>query len=159
MDDAALRLRLEVEDLYYDYLACLDDNDLERWPEFFTDDCVYRVISRENYDRGLPLAVMYCRGKGMLLDRVQAIRKTSMYAPRSIRRLVSAVRPEPGEGDVRVRANYAAFQTLVDEETQIFSVGRYVDRLVRDQDGRLRFAEKLCVYDSVVIPNSLIYPL
>ena len=46
----------------------------------------------------------------------------------------------------------------MDDLTRVFNVGRYLDRLVRDQ-GQLKFAEKHCVYDSVLVPNSLIYPL
>lgn len=46
-------------------------------------------------------------------------------------------------------------QTLNDEFTRIFLAGRYIDRLVRE-DGRLRFEEKLCVFDTNLVPNSLV---
>lgn len=42
--------------------------------------------------------------------------------------------------------------------TRVFSVGRCHDKLVV-ADGRLKFKEKLVVFDSELIPNSLIYPL
>ena len=50
------------------------------------------------------------------------------------------------------------FETLVDDLTRVFNVGRYLDRIVREA-GQLKFAEKHCVYDSLLVPNSLIYPL
>ena len=143
-----LRLRLELEDLFAAYAACLDDGELERWPEFFTDDCRYEIIPRENFERRLPLAVLRCESKGMLIDRVAALRH-----------LVSGVRIVGIEGGiVRAHANYAVLQTLSDEHTTIFNAGRYLDRVVRS-DGVLKLAERLCVYDSVLVPGSLVYPI
>ena len=154
-----LRLRLELEDLFAAYAACLDDGELERWPEFFTDDCRYEIIPRENFERGLPLAVLRCESKAMLADRVVTIRQTQMFAPRALRHLVSGVRIVGIEGGiVRAHANYAVLQTLSDEHTTIFNAGRYLDRVVRS-DGVLKLAERLCVYDSVLVPGSLVYPI
>ena len=44
---------MELEQLYTDYVHCLDTDELEHWPEFFTEDCFYRVTSAENYEAGL----------------------------------------------------------------------------------------------------------
>jgi 3-phenylpropionate/cinnamic acid dioxygenase small subunit len=152
-------LRLELEELYADYVACLDEERFEAWPEYFTDDAVYRIIPRENFDRGLPIATLHCESKGYLQDRVVAIRQTSVYAPRYMRRLVSNLRILGWQdGWLEVRANYAAFETLYDEMTRVFSVGRYHDKLVV-VDGSFKFKEKLVIFDSELIPSSLIYPL
>jgi 3-phenylpropionate/cinnamic acid dioxygenase small subunit len=152
-------LRLELEELYADYVACLDEERFEAWPEYFTDDAVYRIIPRENFDRGLPIATLHCESKGYLQDRVVAIRQTSVYAPRYMRRLVSNLRILGWQdGWLEVRANYAAFETLHDEMTRVFSVGRYHDKLVV-VDGSFKFKEKLVIFDSELIPSSLIYPL
>jgi 3-phenylpropionate/cinnamic acid dioxygenase small subunit len=152
-------LRLELEELYAENVACLDEERLEEWPEFFTDDAVYRIIPRENFERGLPIATLHCESKGYLKDRVIAIRQTSVYAPRYVRRLVSNIRVLGWRDEaLHVRANYAAFETLRDELTRVFSVGRCHDTLVV-ADGRLKFKEKLVIFDSELIPNSLIYPL
>ena len=154
-----IRLRLELDELYAAYAACLDDGALEAWPEFFTDDCRYAIVPRENYDRGLPLAVMRCESRGMLVDRVAALRRASVYAPRALRHLVSGIRiTAADEAEVRAQANYAVLQTLPDEETRVFNAGRYIDRLVREA-GTLKFRERLCVYDSILVPGSLVYPL
>lgn len=152
-------LRLEIEALLADYAAVLDAMALERWPEFFIEQCFYEVIPRENYDRGLPIALMRCESKGMLWDRVTAIRDTMMYEPRYLRHLISGVRVtgQSPEG-ITVEANYAVFETPVDAVTHVFNVGRYLDRIVRE-DGQLKFAEKHCVFDSLLVPNSLIYPI
>lgn len=152
-------LRLEIEELYADYTNCLDEGEFERWPDFFTDACVYKIIPRENYESGLPLATWLCESKGMLKDRVVAIRQTSMYAPRLVRRMVSNIRVEGWDNDVLcVRASYLALETLLDEATRVFNAGKYVDRLTVEE-GRLKFKEKLCVFDSALVPTSLIFPL
>jgi 3-phenylpropionate/cinnamic acid dioxygenase small subunit len=152
-------LRLDLEELYAEYVACLDEERFEEWPEFFTDDAIYRIIPRENFEHGLPIATLHCESKGYLQDRVVAIRQTSVYAPRYMRRLVSNIRILGWQGDrLEVHGNYAAFETLRDELTRVFSVGRYHDTLV-DVGGSLKFKEKLVIFDSELIPNSLIYPL
>lgn len=152
-------VRFEIEDLLQYYGAVLDNDELEQWPNFFTDDCFYQVIPRENYDRGLPLALIRCESKGMLQDRVYAIRETLMYEPRYVRHVISGVRVT-GEDDRgwRVEANYAVFETPLHELTRVLNVGRYLDRIVR-QDGVLKFAEKQCVFDSLLVPNSIVIPI
>jgi 3-phenylpropionate/cinnamic acid dioxygenase small subunit len=152
-------LRLELEELYAEYVACLDEERFEEWPDFFTDDCLYRIVPRENAELGLPIAVMHCEGKGYLLDRIAAIRKTAVYAPRYVRRQVTNLRILGWSGELLgVRARYSAFETMPDELTRVFSVGEHRDRIAR-LGGKLRFKEKLVIFDSELVPNSLVYPL
>lgn len=165
MRDVALRnlgrheLRLELEELYADYIGCLNEERFEDWPAFFVERCVYKIVPRENFERGLPLATWLCESRGYLEDRVVGIRKTSVYAPRRIRRMVSGIRILGWNGDaLETRASYVAYETLLDELTRVFNVGEYRDTIVV-ADGRLRFQEKLCIFDSMLVPNSLIYPL
>jgi 3-phenylpropionate/cinnamic acid dioxygenase small subunit len=152
-------LRDEIDALYADYAEALDDNALERWPDLFVEDCLYKVVPRENWDRGLPIALMLCESKGMLRDRVTAVRNTAVFAPRTFRHLIGQFRiKEETPERLRVTANYVVFQTLVDDLTRIQNAGKYVDLVVNTPEG-LRFKEKICVFDSVLVPNSLIYPI
>jgi salicylate 5-hydroxylase small subunit len=50
------------------------------------------------------------------------------------------------------------FETPLNEPTRVFNVGRYVDRIVREH-GRLKFAEKHCIFDSLLVLNSIIFPI
>jgi len=151
--------RLRIEDLYAAYAACLDDRRFEEWPDFFTDDCSYRIVPRENYDRGLPLATLSFESKGMLRDRVYAVTETLFHEPYYTRHIVSGllVRADEG-GGFRVQANYVVIRTKAGALSEVYNAGRYVDRIV-DDAGALRFREKVCVFDSELIPNSLIYPI
>jgi anthranilate 1,2-dioxygenase small subunit len=147
-----------VEALYYDYAAAIDD-EVERWPDLFTEDARYRVTSRENHDRGLPLAPIYCEGRGMILDRAMAVRQTTVYATRFMRHAITNVRvtESPG-GDLEARANFAIYETFEDTISRLFAVGRYIDTIIRTGD-TLLFRDKLCVLDSNVVIGSLIYPV
>ena len=85
--DAPLELRLRIADLYGAHDAALDEREWERWPEFFTEDAVYKILPRENVDAGLPAAMVYCESRAMLADRVVALREALVFAPRLIRRV------------------------------------------------------------------------
>jgi 3-phenylpropionate/cinnamic acid dioxygenase small subunit len=148
-----------VEDLYFAYAAAIDD-DLERWPELFLPNAQYRVVARENFDRGLPMSTIRCEGHGMLRDRVTAIRQTMVYIPRTVRHAITNVRILEGSSDrARVTANFAVYESYPADATRLLVVGRYLDVVARDADDVLRFAEKTCVYDGNVVLGSLIYPL
>ena len=150
---------LEVTGLINDYVACIDADDLERWPDFFTDQCVYKVIPRENADAGLPVSVMFCDSKGMLKDRIVALRNANVYAPHFYRHLVSNTRiVGESNGEIKAETNYAVFQTLLDGQTQIFNVGKYEDTMIR-QDGKLLFKEKLCIFDTYRIQTLMVTPI
>ncbi len=157
---APLDLRAALDALLADYVCVLDEDALDQWPDFFVDDCLYKVIPRENYEMDLPLAVLSCEGRGMLMDRVTAIRETLLFEPRALRHITSGMRVLGIEtdGSVRIQSNYVVYENTADETNSVFSVGRYLDRVVSD-DGRLKYAEKLCVFDTSVIDTSLIYPI
>src|ERR1700731_4132934 len=84
--------RLELEELYTDYVHCLDADELERWPDFFTEDCFYRITSAENYEAGLPLGLIYATSRNMLKDRISALREANIYEPQRYRHLVSSIK-------------------------------------------------------------------
>ena len=152
-------LRLELDELYAEYVGALDEERFEDWIDFFTDDCLYRIVPRENFARGLPIATLHCEGRGYLRDRVVAVRNTSSYGPRYYRRLISNIRVVGlNEEFVESRVHYAAFETLQDQTTHVLSVGEQRDK-VAQVDGKLKFREKLVVFDFELIPNSLIFPL
>ena len=145
--------------LYADYAAIVDAADWDAWCELFTEDCVYRLVPRENHERGLPLATLSFESKGMLKDRAHAIRETLFHDPYYQRHIVGAPRVLRIEGDtIHSEANYAVFRTKLSELTTVFNVGRYLDHVVRTPQG-LRFASRICIYDSEMIPNSIIYPI
>jgi 3-phenylpropionate/cinnamic acid dioxygenase small subunit len=147
-----------LRDFYDEYYTLLDDVQLDEWPGLFTEDCIYRVIPRENFEAGYTLSTIYAESRGMLVDRVMGVTRTQMYAPRYYRRFPGPVRIVARDGDaVRVRHNLLVVQTLIDKQTEIVLSAVCHDVLVPD-DGRVRLRERIVVFDSEMIPNSLIYP-
>jgi 3-phenylpropionate/cinnamic acid dioxygenase small subunit len=156
---ATRELRLEIEEFHADYCWTLDCGDVERWPEYFTDDAVYRITARENADAGLPVGLVYADSKAMIRDRAFAIKHTQMYAPRSLQHFVTNVRVLEVKGStIKAQSNYLLLQTLVDGPTTIQQAGRYYDTFSR-VDGRLLLKERQCIYDTVLIANDLVLPV
>ncbi|ARR53786.1 MULTISPECIES: aromatic-ring-hydroxylating dioxygenase subunit beta [Sphingomonadales] len=149
----------ELIQLYAAYAACIDEERFNDWPAFFTEDCVYRLVARENHEAGYPLAIMSLKGVAGLRDRVYGVTSTLFHAPYYQRHVIGLplVKGRDG-GALLVEANYQVIRTKRDKPSDLFNVGRYVDRVVRAGAG-LKFAEKLCVFDSELIPNSIIYPI
>ena len=149
----------ELSQLYAEYAAALSAGQWDLWPEFFIEECSYRLQPRENFDRGFPLATLSFESKGMLKDRVYGIRETLFHDPYYQRIVTSAPLIRKVEtGRIHAEANYAVFRTKLSELTKVFNVGRYIDEIVRTPIG-LKFASRLVVYDSEMIPNSIIYPI
>ena len=145
--------------LYADYALAVDSGHWDLWPEFFTEQCVYKLIPRENHERGFPLCTLSFTSKGMLKDRVYGIQETLYHDPYYQRHVVGApVVRKVEDGRIHAEANYTVFRTKLDKESTVFNVGRYIDTLVPTPEG-LKFAERLCVYDSEMIPNAIIYPI
>jgi salicylate 5-hydroxylase small subunit len=150
---------LKVSQLYSNYAQAVDSGNWDLWPEFFTDDCVYKLIPRENHERGFPLATLFFESKGMLKDRVYGIRETLFHDPYYQRHVVGAPLIHKAEaGRFEAEANYAVFRTKLSQESAVFNVGRYIDVIVSTSEG-LKFASRYCVYDSEMILNSIIYPI
>ena len=99
----------ELVQLYADYASAVDSGNWDLWPEFFIEECSYRLQPRENHERGFPLATLSFESKGMLKDRVYGIRETLFHDPYYQRHVVGAPvvrkvdgrRPHPQRGQLR----------------------------------------------------------
>jgi len=156
--------RAQIEQFLAEYAAAIDEDRLEQWPEFFTERCLYQIIPYENFSQGLPVALMFADSRAMLRDRVTAHRKANVFAPQRYRHLIGPLRVigEEEEGAIVVRANYAVYRTMLDAanygRSELFSVGVYHDRLIREQ-GRLLLREKVVVVETARIATLLVTPL
>jgi salicylate 5-hydroxylase small subunit len=156
---AATEHFLALVQLQADYAAAVDAQDWPRWVNLFTEDGVYRLVPRENHERGFPLATLAFKGRGMLADRAYAIKETLFHDPYYQRHVLSPPRVlSNDDGVLRSETNYAVFRTKLNGPSTVFNVGRYLDAVVATDEG-WRFAERVAVYDSEMIPNSIIYPI
>lgn len=150
---------LALHELYAGYAAALDARELDRWPGFFTETCSYRLQSRENFDRGLPLAILSFESRGMLQDRVFGARETIYHDPYVQRHITGLPRLLAREGDTLVcEAPVLVIRTKRDAMPETLLVGRYLDRVVPTPDG-LRFAQRWLIFDNDLIANSIVDPV
>jgi anthranilate 1,2-dioxygenase small subunit len=158
--ETARDLRMLVEEFNTEYCAVLDAGEVEKWPEFFTDDALYRLTARENADAGLPVGLVYAEGKGMLIDRAVSISRTQTFAPRYNLHVCGNVRVlhQHENGDIIARTNFILLQTRVDGPTSLHLAGCYHDRFVRRGEGLL-IKERQAIYDTTVIANDVVFPV
>jgi salicylate 5-hydroxylase small subunit len=148
---------LELTQLYARCAAALDAGDWDAWIDCFTDDCEYKLQPRENFDRRLPLATMAFESKGMLRDRAYGISHTLYHDPYYQRHVIGVPRILlTTDTHIEAEANYAVFRTKPNEPTTVFNVGRSIDRI---DLASMRFRSRVVVFDSELIPNSIIYPI
>jgi salicylate 5-hydroxylase small subunit len=153
----------ELQNLYSDYAMVCDSTEWERWPDFFVEEGIYRLQPRENFDQGLPLCLLALESKNMIRDRVYGVKETLYHDPYYQRHIVGMPRVlklEQGSYGERItsQANYTVIRTKYDGDSTVFNVGYYHDVIVRTPEG-LKFESRLCVYDSEMIANSIIYPI
>jgi anthranilate 1,2-dioxygenase small subunit len=149
----------EARALLCDYAAVLDDGALADWPKLFTDDGIYRIATRENERRGMPLPIMLCDSRAMLYDRVEACEKANIFEPHWYRHILSDSRPlAKADGTLTLQTSFICIRTMQMGEMSLFVSGVYVDQVVRDS-GKCCFRSKTVVLDQSQIDTLIAIPL
>jgi 3-phenylpropionate/cinnamic acid dioxygenase small subunit len=158
-DDWTMSLLLRVAELNAAYAATIDTDRLESWPDFFVEDCLYKITSAENHKRGHSAGVVYADSRAMLQDRVTALRTANIYERQSYRHIVGlpVIGANPADG-IAAETPFLVARIMRDGRTDLFVTGVYLDR-IRDEADSLRFAERLVVCDSGHFDTLLAIPL
>lgn len=139
------------------YAAAIDADRLEDWPDFFTEDCLYRITTADNHARGLPAGVIHAEGRGMLIDRVAALRKANIYERQRYRHIIGMpVIKAVADGVVTAETSFMVVRTMRDGRMDLFAAGLYADRVRMDG---LKLAERVVVCDSQRFDTLLAIPL
>ena len=148
-----------IAKLNADYARAIDDDRLEDWPTFFAESCLYTITSADNHRQGLPAGLMYADSKGMLHDRVAALRKANIYERQTYRHLVglTAILGEKDSSPI-AETPFLVVRIMRDGRMDLFATGRYLDALV-EEAGALRFRERIVVCDSSRVDTLLAIPL
>ena len=156
-----IALKLSVEHLLARYVHAIDEDRLEDWPEFFVESGRYRITTAENFERGLPLSIVYADSRAMLRDRVTALRHANVYEPQRYRHIVSAMLVERLDAArARAVAHFQVVRIMQSGESALFATGRYLDVIRLDEaDGCPRFEEKIVVCDSRRFDTLVAIPL
>jgi anthranilate 1,2-dioxygenase small subunit len=146
--------------LQAEYAEIVDSDRLEEWPGLFSLDASYRVLPRENADRGLEICTIFCSSRAMLEDRIVSLRKANIYPIHHYRHILSipVIAATEKEEVVQARTSYVVLQTRNDGNTGIYNAGYYDDRIVWD-DGRMRFASKTAIFDTNRVDTLMAKPI
>ena len=155
----AAELRAEIESFHVEYCAVLDANDVERWPDFFSQEATYRVTSRQNALLNMPVGLIYCEGLDMIIDRALAVAHSQMFAPRHMLHVLGIARVLQETGDaISSQTPFILLQTLVEGPSTVHLAGVYHDRFVRDGE-RLLLASREVIHDTEILDTALAYPV
>jgi anthranilate 1,2-dioxygenase small subunit len=154
-----IELQLRLQQLVTDYSAVIDEDRLEEWPGLFVENCRYVLTNRENHQAGLPHGTIYASSRGMLTDRVSALRDANIYEPQVYRHMTDGVRViDENDGIVDTRTSFIVARIMHNGETSLFATGVYLDK-IDVSDASARFIERIVVCDSSRIDTLLAIPL
>jgi anthranilate 1,2-dioxygenase small subunit len=141
------------------YTYVLDEGPLSDWPTFFTESCLYRITTRQNEERNMPLSIMLCDNHAMLYDRVEAVEKANIFEPHYYRHVLSDSRMlRATAGSIWLETSFICVRTMLDGRMRLFAAGKYVDEIVVEGDRRL-FRSKTVVLDSSQVDTLIAKPL
>jgi anthranilate 1,2-dioxygenase small subunit len=142
-----------------DYARCIDDDRLEDWPGLFHGPCLYKITTASNYRDGLEAGIVFANSRGMLSDRVSALRDANIYERQSYRHILGqpSILSEDGS-TVRSETSFMVARILQDGDTSIYATGRYFD-VYEVTDGAVQLNERTVVCDSSRIDTLLALPL
>ena len=141
------------------YARCIDNGNLEAWPDFFDDDCTYKITTSDNYSLGLEAGVIFANSKGMLRDRVASLREANIYERHVYRHFFGQPWILSEESDaVRSETSFMVARIMRDGTTDVYATGRYID-VYRMNGGALRLRERIVVCDSSRFDTLLALPL
>ena len=141
------------------YAAAIDHDRLEEWPDFFVDDCLYKITSADNHRRGYAAGIVYADSRAMLRDRVTALRRANIYERQRYRHIIGLpLVTANGAGGITAETPFLVVRIMRNGKSDLFATGIYLDKL-RDDAARLRFVERIAVCDSAYFDTLLAIPL
>jgi anthranilate 1,2-dioxygenase small subunit len=141
------------------YARCIDNGNLEAWPDFFDDDCTYKITTSDNYSLGLEAGVIFANSKGMLRDRVASLREANIYERHTYRHFFGQPWILSDAPDaVRSETSFMVARIMRDGTTDVYATGRYID-LYRLNGGAPKLRERIVVCDSSRFDTLLALPL
>jgi 3-phenylpropionate/cinnamic acid dioxygenase small subunit len=135
----------------------LDEFDIEGFVDEFTDDGRYRLVPRENYERGLAVHVIDDT-RDRLRYRTRLIKEHWHYEQfRETRTLWNTLVLFPNPDAAYCRSNFAVYQSDAEGATELHLVGVFEDELVA-LGGRWRIRDRLAILDTFSPRKAIVVP-
>jgi anthranilate 1,2-dioxygenase small subunit len=141
------------------YARCIDSGKLEAWPEFFEENCIYKITTADNFAQGLEAGVIFANSRGMLLDRVASLREANIYERHVYRHFLGQpwiVSQDTGE--VKSETSFFVARIMRDGTTDVYATGRYID-IYKLNGSTAKLRERIVVCDSSRFDTLLALPL
>ncbi len=141
------------------YAACIDDDRLESWPDFFADRCLYKVTTYDNHHNNMPAGLIYADSKAMLHDRISALREANIYERQRYRHIMGMPLVQSESNDeVVTESAFQVTRIMRGGKMDLFAIGKYLDEFQRDGE-TLKLKKRIVVCDSISIDTLLAIPL
>ena len=147
-----------ISALNAEYARVIDDDRLEAWPDFFVQECLYRITTADNHAQGLQAGLIWCDTRDMLRDRVVSLRKANVYERQRYRHIVGQSAVMSSQVALKTETPFLVVRIMRDGKMDLFATGRYMDEIV-EQDGVLKFRDRTVVCDSSRVDTLLAIPL
>ena len=141
------------------YARCIDSGEIEAWPDFFEENCTYKITTADNLAQGLEAGVIFANSRGMLLDRVASLRDANIYERHVYRHFLGQpwiVSQDASE--VRSETSFFVARIMRDGTTDVYATGRYID-VYRLNGEAPKLRERIVVCDSSRFDTLLALPL
>jgi 3-phenylpropionate/cinnamic acid dioxygenase small subunit len=150
----------EVSALNASYAAMIDSGRLEEWPDYFHEQCLYKVTTADNVAKGYQAGIIYADSRAMLVDRIAALRQANIYERQRYRHIIGMPLIVTGaDGSVSVETSFLVVRIMREGQMDVFVTGAYHDKVRRDGSGAWRYAERIVVCDSQRFDTLLAIPL
>ena len=119
---------LLIAELNAAYASAIDNDRLEEWPDFFVEDCLYKITSVENHRRGYAAGIVYADSRAMLRDRVTALRRANIYERQRYRHIIGLpLVSANGAGGITAETPFLVVRIMRDGSSDLFATGVYLD--------------------------------
>ena len=140
--------------------AAIDSGRLEAWPDFFHEQCFYKVTTADNVAKAYQAGIIFADSRAMLMDRISALREANIYERQSYRHILGMPLLSDGPGGaVAAETSFLVVRTMREGQMDLFVTGIYRDLLRRDAAGAWKLAERIVICDSQRFDTLLAIPL
>jgi 3-phenylpropionate/cinnamic acid dioxygenase small subunit len=151
--------RLLLGELLARHGQLIDSGQLIAWMSLFAKQCSYRIVPRDNYDRGFPATLLQCDNRAQLHDRVLSLQEANKYNLHTDRHIIGVPTIiDRTEEVIKTEASFLVMQADAEGVGSIFAFGRYLDEIV-SEEGEMRFRSKIAIVDNFEIPRAISTPI
>jgi anthranilate 1,2-dioxygenase small subunit len=135
----------------------LDDCEIAAFVDEFTDDGTYRLIPRNNLERGYTVHIINDDKPRMMYRRDLILRNWHLEKFRATRVLSNMAIDFPTREEAQSVATFVIYQTNADGICNLHLVGKFRDRVVF-RDGRWRIKDRLAILDNHLPDEAVVIP-